>query len=59
LGGQELYDSYSDWCSRNGFKPKNITQVAKEWRRIGLSDTRINGKTFWRGAKMKGINLNV
>lgn len=57
LGGQELYDNYANWCIRAGFKPKNITQVAKEWRRIGLSDTRINGKTFWVGASFKGINL--
>lgn len=59
LGGQELYDDYRDWCIRSGFKPKNITQVAKDWRRIGLADTRINGKTFWHGAKLKGVNINL
>lgn len=59
LGGQDLYDDYRNWCERAGFKPKNITQVAKEWRRLGLTDTRINGKTFWNGAKLKGVNINV
>lgn len=59
IGGQELYDDYRHWCERNGFKPKNITQVAKEWRRIGLKDMRSQGKTFWMGAKLKGVSINV
>lgn len=59
LGGQDLYDDYRHWCERAGFKPKNITQVAKEWRRLGLRDTRSQGKTYWIGAKLKGVNLNV
>lgn len=59
IGGQELYDDYKFWCERNGFKPKNITQVAKEWRRIGLKDMRSNGRVYWVGAKLKGINPNV
>ncbi len=59
IGGQELYDDYRHWCERNGFKPKNITQVAKEWRRIGLKDSRQKGKTAWHGAKLRGVNINV
>jgi len=59
IGGQELYDDYKHWCDRTGFKAKNITQVAKEWRRIGLVDSRINGKTFWHGAKLKGVKLSL
>jgi putative DNA primase/helicase len=59
LGGQELYDNYANWCQRAGFKPKNITQVAKEWRRIGLADRRIDGKTYWMGATFKGVNINA
>lgn len=59
IAGQVLYDDYRNWCESAGFKPKNINQMAKEWRRLGLRDTRINGKTFWHGAKLKGINLNV
>lgn len=59
IGGQELYDDYKWWCERSGFKPKNITQVAKEWRRIGLRDMKSNGRTFWIGAKLKGVKLDV
>lgn len=59
IAGQELYDDYRNWCEQSGFKPKNITQVAKEWRRLGLQDVRIHGKTIWQGAKLKGVNLNV
>jgi len=59
ITGQELYDNYSSWCVRNGFKPKNITQVAKDWRRIGLTDVRSNGHTMWNGATLKGVNPNV
>lgn len=59
IGGQDLYNDYRHWCEQSGFKPKNITQVAKDWRRIGLKDMRSQGKTFWMGAKLKGISLNV
>lgn len=59
IAGQVLYDDYRYWCESGSFKPKNINQMAKEWRRLGLRDTRINGKTFWHGAKLKGTNLNV
>lgn len=59
IAGQDLYSDYRNWCEQSGFKPKNITQVAKEWRRLGLRDTRSNGKTWWQGAKLKGVNLNV
>lgn len=58
ITGQDLYSDYRYWCEESGFKPKNITQVAKEWRRLGLRDARSNGKTWWQGAKLKGINPN-
>lgn len=59
IAGQDLYTDYRHWCEQSGFKPKNITQVAKEWRRLGLRDVRSNGNTLWQGAKLKGVNLNV
>jgi putative DNA primase/helicase len=55
----ELYSDYRHWCEESGFKPKNITQVAKEWRRLGLKDTHINGRTIWQGANLKGVNINA
>lgn len=59
ITGQDLYSDYRHWCEQSGFKPKNITQVAKEWRRLGLRDIRSSGNTWWQGAKLKGVNLNV
>lgn len=59
ITGQDLYSDYHHWCEQSGFKPKNITQVAKEWRRLGLRDVRSHGATIWQGAKLKGVNLNV
>lgn len=56
---QELYDAYKSWCERNGFRAKNITQVAKEWRRIGLRDLRTNGRTTWTGAKLREVNRRL
>jgi putative DNA primase/helicase len=53
ITGQDLYNDYRNWCEQSGFKPKNITQVAKEWRRLGLRDVRTHGKTVWQGAKLK------
>lgn len=49
IQSQYLYDLYSSWCERTGFHPKNITQVAKEWRRLGFEDYRSGGQTLWRG----------
>lgn len=53
IGGGELYGDYRIWCENNGFKPKNNGQVAKDWRRLGLTDSRIGGKTAWKGAKLR------
>lgn len=50
---QELYYAYKNWCERCGFKPKNITQVAKEWRRLGLEDKGYQGYTKWHGGQLK------
>ena len=53
IQGEELYGDYRLWCERNGYKPKNAANAAKEWRRLGLTDSRSNGRTFWRGARLK------
>lgn len=53
MGGGELYSDYRIWCENNGFKPKNNGQVAKDWRRLGLTDTRTGGKSIWTGAKLR------
>jgi putative DNA primase/helicase len=50
--GGELYDSYAQWCQRNGFKAKNSRMVAKDWRRLGFSSNRNDG-IWWHGLKLK------
>jgi len=52
IGGQELYDDYRAYCERNGYRPKNAANAAKEWRRLGLQDHRVTGRTFWKGARL-------
>jgi putative DNA primase/helicase len=53
IGGGELYSDYRMWCENYGFKPKNNGQVAKDWRRLGLTDFRSSGKTVWKGAQIR------
>lgn len=52
MGGQELYDDYRAYCERNGYKPKNAANAAKEWKRLGLDYIRSHGKTVWKGGKL-------
>ncbi len=49
----ELYDDYRAWCERFGYKPKNQTQIARDWRRLGLVNSEWNGRTRWRGARIR------
>lgn len=46
---QLLYNCYRNWCDTNGFKPKNINQVGKEWERLGLEKRASDGRYFWHG----------
>lgn len=50
--GQELYDSYRDYCERNGYRPTNAGNAAKEWRRLGLMDCRTPKGIVWKGARV-------
>ncbi len=47
-----LYDAYKQWCVDRGFKPKNMNQVAGEWRRLGFKDSKI-GATYWHGLRLR------
>ena len=53
--GQYLYDQYSEWCNRNGFRPKNSNQAAREWERLGFSKTRKMGSSYWHGLRKKSV----
>jgi putative DNA primase/helicase len=52
VSGSELYAAYADWCSANGFKPKNSNQVSKDWRRLGFERKTSNG-AWWHGLKLR------
>jgi putative DNA primase/helicase len=53
ISSQELFKDYKSWCEEFGFKPKNMQQVAPEWRRLGLVDKGNQGRKFWHGAKLR------
>jgi len=48
-GGQQLYDSYREWCLRTGHKPASSTSIADDWRRLGFEGYKAAGRKFWRG----------
>lgn len=49
----ELYTAYKLWSESGGFRPKNMNQVAEDWRRLGFKDRRVNGSTWWHGVALK------
>ena len=51
--GRPLYEDYKQWALENGYKPKSNQQVAKDWRRLGLSSAGYQGSTKWFGAKLR------
>lgn len=53
LGGAELYGTYNAWCETNNFRPKNLGQIGKEWRRLGLIPSVTHGRNFWAGARFR------
>jgi len=53
MPAQLLYDTYRGWCEKNGFKPKNINQAAREWERLGFERIVMKGWRYWKGGKLK------
>ena len=53
IGSEDLYRAYKLWCEEFGFRPKNVNQTVKDWERLGLKRYRSNGRTFWKGAKLR------
>ncbi len=51
--GGELYKAYREWCELNGHKPMSATALAEHWARLGLERYRGDGKTFYRGVKLR------
>ncbi len=55
IQSEALYSAYRQYCENNGFKPKNISQVAGEWKRLGFEKRRNQGRTFWHGLMLQGV----
>lgn len=51
-----LYSDYKHYCQDNGYSPKNIRQVAKEWERLGLTKVELHTGNFWKGIAPKKAN---
>ena len=44
-----FYFEYKEWAKDNGYNPLNEANARKEWRRLGLTKTRITGRSYWKG----------
>ncbi|MDQ4002923.1 MAG: phage/plasmid primase, P4 family [Actinomycetota bacterium] len=47
----ELYSSYKYWCEDNGYRPKNHTNIAEDWDRLGFRRVKSRGKYYWVGVR--------
>lgn len=56
IQSSELYAAYKDWCERSGFRPKNMNQVANDWRRLEFKDRRTTKGVVWQGVELKRTN---
>lgn len=57
IQGEQLYTQYSSWCRENGYKAKNAAQVSKDWIRLGLYKTRVNGSSIWHGYRIHTLSV--
>ncbi len=46
----DLYVAYKAWCDQFGHRAKSSTQVAAEWRRLGLAFEKRTPGNYYRGA---------
>lgn len=53
VNASDLYIDYKSWCETFGFKARNMNQIAGEWRRLGLTAYKSNGRIFYRGVELK------
>jgi putative DNA primase/helicase len=51
----DLYLHYVDWCKERGFRPKSITNMAKEWMRLKLQRVERPTGTYWYGIKRRTL----
>lgn len=53
VNASDLYIDYKSWCETFGFKARNMNQIAGEWRRLGLTAYKSNGRIFYRGVELR------
>lgn len=48
----DLFHNYKSWCEENGYMNKQKERVGRDWKRLGLEPTHLNGgkDRAWRGA---------
>jgi putative DNA primase/helicase len=67
LGGEgfvfndELYGAYVGWCKESGYYPKAKNVVGKDWRRLGLvqSKTGDGSKRIWKGVFLSTGSVDI
>lgn len=50
-----LYAAYKRWTDENGHKHQSATSMAGEWERMGFTRYRADGKTYYRGIRVRGL----
>jgi len=50
---QDLYEAYRDWCEKTGHSPKNKTNIAQDWERLGFIHKRRSEGVYWLGVEIK------
>ncbi len=48
----KLYAAYETWCYTNGHQKKSNTAIAEDWRRLGFTKFKVQGRSHWRGVKV-------
>lgn len=52
---ETLHRCYREWCIDAGFHARNRNNFARDMRRLGFEDRRIDGKTYWFGLRLKDV----
>jgi putative DNA primase/helicase len=55
---RDLHRAYKLWCKVTGHSPKNETNIANDWTRLGYARKTINGSRFWSGLRINADALD-
>lgn len=53
---QQLYEAYQTWAIATGHKPKSMTSIAADWKRLGFERGESNGRVYWRGIGLREVS---